>query len=184
MSEFTRRFVALCLPPLVAWGVDCGLTLSGQSEAYWARVGPKPTDGISSLHSYTAAVNEVAPTARHLLALHPAAYIAGTVLEMAALCALILLLPSNLAFVTCLAATLGHTWGATTWLSRFPHGYQLGNAFFLFVAVLIVAGVQWWYAEGRPERLFAPRMPRSIRAVSVGLAAAVFVYMYLWPHSN
>jgi hypothetical protein len=181
MSPLTRRLLALCLPPLLAWSVDCILTLRGQSEAYWAGRVAQDTDGVTSLHSYPASVNEVNPTSRYLLASHPLAYIAGTVLEMLILCSLILLLPPSLAVMTCLAATLGHTWGATTWLSRFQYGFQIGNGFFLFVAVILTAGMQVWYARGQLEPLLVQRMPLILRWLLIGVLSVIFVYLGLWP---
>src|SRR5262249_48473896 len=105
MSPFSRRLLGLCLAPVLVWSVDCTLTLCGQSEAYWAGIGTRHIDGINALHNYGSSVNEVSPTSRMLL-----------------LCSLIMLLPGTLALVTCVAATLGHTWGATTWLSRLHYG--------------------------------------------------------------
>ncbi len=181
MSHFTRKMLGLCLPAILVWSVDCTLTLCGQSEAYWAGSGARHTDGITSLHQYPASVNEVAPTSRYLLTLHPLAYVAGTVLAILVLCTLIMLLPPTLALMTCLAATIGHTWGATTWLSRFQYGYQIDNGFFLLVAVILAAGMQTWYAEARPESLVAPRMPIYLRWLLIGLLAVVLIYLYLWP---
>jgi hypothetical protein len=181
MSEVSRRLVALCLPPILVWSVDCGLTLHGQSETYWTRGAARDTDGITSLHSYPATVNEVNPTSRSLLAWHPLAYIAGTVVEMVLLCSLILLLPAPLALVTCLGAALGHTWGATTWISRLPYGFQIGNGFFVIVAVILAAGVQTWYARGQPEWLLGSRMPLALRWSLIGILSAAFIYLSLWP---
>jgi hypothetical protein len=73
MSLFTRRLIGLCLPAVLVWSVDCTLTLCGQSEAYWADSRTRHTDGITSLHHYSASVNEVGPTSHYLLALHPLA---------------------------------------------------------------------------------------------------------------
>ncbi len=181
MSPFSRRLVGLCLAPILVWSVDCALTLSGQSEAYWAGSGTRYSDGITSLHSYGSSVNEVSPTSRYLLTLHPSAYVAGTVLAMLVLCALIMLLPGTLALVTCLAATLGHTWGATTWVSRFQYRYQIGNGLFLIVAVLLAAGIQTWYAERQPQSLLFPRMRLMVRWLLSGLFLVVFSYLHLWP---
>jgi hypothetical protein len=181
MSPITRRLLCLCLPPILVWSVDCTLTLCGQSAAYWAGSGTRSTDGITSLHHYPSPVNEVAPTSRHLLTLHPLAFVAGAVLEMCILCSLILLLPPSLAVMACLAATLGHTWGATTWLSRLQYGYQIGNGFFLLVAFILAAGIQAWYAQAQSKPLLAPHMPLILRWVLVGLLSAVLVYLYLWP---
>ena len=184
MSVFTRRLLGLCLPAVLVWSVDCTLTLCGQSEEYWAGRGAQHTDGITSLHRYPASVNEVAPTSRYLLTLHPLAYVAGTALAMLVLCSLIMLLPATLALTACLAATLGHTWGATTWLSRFPYGYQIGNGFFLFVAVILAAGMQTWYGAAQPNSFLAPRMPLILRWLLIGLLSVVFVYLYLWPRAR
>jgi hypothetical protein len=100
---------------------------------------------------------------------------------MLVLCSLIMLLPPTLALMTCLAATLGHTWGATTWLSRYQYGYQIGNGFFLFVAVILAVGLRTWYAEAQPNSYLAPRMPLILRWVLIGLLSVVFVYLYLCP---
>ena len=184
MSQPTRRLLALCLPPVLVWSADCTLTLCGQSAAYWAGGVAQSNDGITSLHHYPAPVNEVNPTSHHLLAWHPLAYIAGTVLQMLILCALLLLLPSSLAVVTCLAATLGHTWGAMTWISRFPHGFQIGNGFFLLVAVVLTTGMQTWYASGLPEPLLGPRMSPILRWSLIGVLSVVFIYLNLWPRAR
>jgi hypothetical protein len=181
MSHSTRRLLGLCLPPVLVWSVDCTLTLCGQSEAYWAGSGVRHTDGITSLHHYSASVNEVGPTSRYLLTVHPLAYVGGTVLAMLVLCSLIMLLPPTLALMTCLAATLGHTWGATTWLSRFQHGYQIGNGFFLVVAVILAVGLRTWHAEAQPASLLFPRMPLFARWLLIGLLSVLLVYLYLWP---
>jgi hypothetical protein len=181
MSLFTRRLIGLCLPAVLVWSVDCTLTLCGQSEVYWAERGTRHTDGITSLHHYSASVNEVGPTSRYLLTLHPLAYVGGTVLAMLVLCALIMLLPAHLALTTCLAATIGHTWGATTRLSRFQSGYQIGNGFFLLVAIILAAAMQTWHAAPEANSLLAPRMPLVLRWMLIGLLSVVFVIMYLWP---
>jgi hypothetical protein len=175
MSPFTRRLLGLCLAPVLVRSVDCTLTLCGQPEAYWWRSGAQRTDGVASLHHYPASVNEVNPTSRSLLAWHPLAYIGGTVLEMLLLCSLILLVPLRLALMTSLATTLGHTWGATTWIARFPYGFQIGNGCFLLVAILLTVGMQTWYAGGQPESLLAPRMPVILRWLLIGVLSVVFI---------
>jgi hypothetical protein len=166
---------------VLVWSVDCTLTLCGQSDAYWAGSLAQDTDGVDALHSYPARVNEVNPTSHFLLAWHPLAYIAGTVLEMLILCSLIVLLPSLLALMTCLAATLGHTWGASTWLSRFEHGFQIGNGFYLFVAVLLTAGLRTWYARGQPQSRLVPRMHPMLRWPLIAMLSVVFIYLSFWP---
>jgi hypothetical protein len=169
------------MPPVLVWSVDCTLTLCGQPDAYWAGSLAQNTDGVNSLHSYPARVHEVNPTSHHLLAWHPLAYIAGTILEMLILCSLILLLPSALALMTCLAATLGHAWGASTWISRFEHGFQIGNGFFLVVAVLLTAGLRTWYARGQPESLLVPRIRPVLRWALIGVLSVVLSYLSFWP---
>src|SRR5262249_59314617 len=67
MSPFSRRLVGLCLAPILVWSVDCTLSLCGQSEAYWAGIGTRHTNGITSLHSYGSSVNEISPTSTYLL---------------------------------------------------------------------------------------------------------------------
>lgn len=173
--------LALCLPPVLVWSFDCALTLSGQSEADWVGSRAPDIEGTAPLHSYPARVNEVNPASRSLLTWHPLAYIAETVLLMLMLCSLILFFPSSLALRTCLAATIGHTWGATTWITRFQYGFQIGNGFVLFVAVLLALGPQTWYARGQPEPLLVPRMSPTLRWVLIGVFSVAFVYLGVWP---
>jgi hypothetical protein len=47
MSHFTRKLLALCLPPVLVWSADCTLALCGQPEAYWAGSVAQRTDGIT-----------------------------------------------------------------------------------------------------------------------------------------
>ena len=77
MSQLSRRFLGLCLPPAVVWSIDCILTLCSQSNAYWEGIGTRLSDPTSGLHYY-APVNEVSPTSHFLLVWHPTAYVAGT----------------------------------------------------------------------------------------------------------
>ena len=100
---------------------------------------------------------------------------------MVFLCLLILLLPSAPALVTCLGATLGHTWGATTWIARFAYGFQIGNGFFMIVAVILTAGMQTWYAKGKPKSLLGSRMPLTLRWSLIGVLSVALVYLSLWP---
>lgn len=81
MSQFNRRLLALCLPAVLVWSVDCTLTLCGQSEECRTKGATRRTDEITSLHNYTASVNEVASTSSFMLTWHPLAYIGGTILE-------------------------------------------------------------------------------------------------------
>jgi hypothetical protein len=67
-------------------------------------------------------------------------------------------------------------------LERIPYGFQIGNGFFLFVAVVLTAGMQTWYAGGQPESLLAPRMPLILRWLLIGVLSIVFIYLCLWPH--
>jgi hypothetical protein len=63
MNGVWRRFIGLCLPPVALCLLDATLTLTGQTEFYWAG-------------DYSQ-VNEGSPTFHQLLSIHPLAFVAG-----------------------------------------------------------------------------------------------------------
>jgi hypothetical protein len=131
-SPAVRRFLGLCVPFLLVMAVDGCVTLAGQPAEYWA--------------GDYGRVNEGSVTFRDLLLAHPAAFVAGLAANGAIVSLLILLLPRLLALMTALTATIGHTWGATTWLAfRFQFSYAQCQLFFCCVAlVLSICLTQAW----------------------------------------
>jgi hypothetical protein len=163
-----RRLLGLCLPPLLFCALDCSLTLAGQSEEYWAG-------------NYQR-VNEMSPTFKHLLEVHPVAFALGNSAWAASFVGVILLLPDVLALIASIAVTLGHTVGAATWiLWRFHYGYQAGNLLFACAAVALGLGIYygWRAAPSDSYRLFGLSM--ALRWVIALVLVGVAVYLFLWP---
>jgi hypothetical protein len=170
MTSVGRRFLGLCLSPLVFYALDNGLTLFGQSAEYWAG-------------NYRCA-NEASPTFNHLLQIHPAAFLAGTLLWAAMFVAVILLLPAFLALITSIVVTFGHTLGAATWLMyRFHFGYQMCLGLLLVSSIVLASGIYWgWQAQPAqkdPLSNWPPVLRWSLIVSLVGIA----VYLFLWPRT-
>jgi hypothetical protein len=105
-----RERLWLCVPPLVMYNLDVGLTLAGQNEAYWAGDYSSP--------------DELNLFAHLLLSTHPLLFAAVALLWEIVFCGLILWLPPRLAAPVALVLAVGHTYGACTWIAYWG---QLGN---------------------------------------------------------
>jgi hypothetical protein len=169
MGQFRRRLFGLCLPPAATASLDAALTLRGQSAEYWA--------------GNYARVNELSPTFHHLLAYHPVAFVAGFLGWVFIFATMILLLPRTLALAMSLAVTIGHTWGATTWLlHRFQFGYQTCEALFVLTALVLALGIERiWGAEDKAAELVGSRLRPPLRWGLVALLAGIAGYLFLWP---
>lgn len=168
MASVKRRFLGLCLPPLAFAALDGTLTLTGQSAEYWSG-------------AYSR-VNEASPTFHELLAIHPLAFVAGLIGFSAVFVSIILLLPDTLALIMSIAATLGHTIGAATWiLWRYEFGYQACNALFLLSAILVGLGIRWGWQAGPPDEYRLPASLAKWRWVLSGILFAIGLYIALWP---
>jgi len=130
-----KKRLWLCVPPLLLCMLDQLLTLWGQSERYW--------DG-----SYEFAL-EVSPPFNWLLQQHPLAFEAGIIVWILLFCLVIVTLPLRLAMTTSIAIMIGHTWGASSWLTMLvTHGYWMAIA--LFVATAFTITVCWEQFSRRP----------------------------------
>ncbi|MGD9723446.1 MAG: hypothetical protein AB7O59_18705 [Pirellulales bacterium] len=159
-----RRFVSFCVPFLLVMVVDGGLTLAGQSAEYWSG-------------SYDR-VREWSLTFNDLLRFHPAALVGGLLVEGALLSTLILLLPRPLAMFTGLTVTLGHTWGAMTWLMySFRSNYAQCQLFICGVALVLTVCLSKGWSPGADRQLLADR-PVS-RWVLIVVLAAIPTYLFL-----
>ena len=118
ISKRTR----MCAGPVVMVVVDATLTLWGQAPEYW-------TDGY-------AFVRENNPIACRLLELHPVAFVLGVVLWTALFTAAIHRLPIEWARVVAFVVMFGHTFGAATWLLRWPFGLVAVLGIFLLARAL------------------------------------------------
>ena len=106
--------------------VDLTLTLFGQPSAYWA--------------GDCGAVLESNPVARVLLTVHPAVMVAAFVPYLAAITFFILRSRTDRSRSLSLVFTLGHTFGASTWLLRLPGGVAYCIAIWLIARVLFASG--------------------------------------------
>jgi len=109
----------LLVPPLVLAGTDIVITLLGQRDIYW--------QGAFSLG------DEASPPFAWLIQQHPIWFIAGTHACLAVFCAIILLLPRRGAMLASAAVTLGHAWGASTWLA-----WHIGPAYSYWTSLAII----------------------------------------------
>ena len=167
-----QRFLGLCVPPLLFCALDATFTLVGQSSDYW------------HWRSVGGNVNEASPTFNQLLAVHPLAFVGGIAVWAAIFVAIILLLPDTLALMVCLTVTLGHTFGACTWLYFcFKFGYQLCTGMFLLAALTLAVGIRWGWQAGPKESLQFNRLPQAWRWGLIAVLAAISVYVFLWPRS-
>src|SRR5262245_1814193 len=171
MPQLRHRLFGLCLLPTLLACLDFGLTLGGQPAEYW-------------VGNYSR-VNELSPTFHQLLAWHPLALVAGTVLWILIFVSLILLLPQTLALTLSIAVVLGHTLGATSWLIyRIHYGYQAVCGLFLLAAIGLAVGILWgWQAEPRSDARLGASLPVGLRWLVIALLLGVAVYLFLWPRN-
>lgn len=123
-SWLPRNTLWLLLSPIVLCLLDIGLTLYGQSDAYWDR--------------NFRSVNEMSPSFAGFLAIHPLVFVAAVILWIAIFSALILVLPEKLALTLVVAIVIGHMAGAATWLAYRFNSYQSCNVLFLATSSVIV----------------------------------------------
>jgi hypothetical protein len=146
-----RQRLWLCLPALLMYNLDVGLTLAGQDEVYWGGDYSSP--------------DELNPPAHLLLSIHPLLFVAAAVLWEIVFCGLILWLPPRLAAPVALLIAIGHTYGACTWIAYWGElGYVLVVLHPLMAGWLIAF---CWVRAGRlPLRTTASaiRRPAAIRS--------------------
>jgi len=165
-----RNTFWLLLPPIAMCLLDNGITLYGQSNAYW--------------NGNYADVNELSPSFAHFLSIHPLAFLGAVLLWIVIFSTLILLLPEKLALMLMVAIVIAHMAGAASWLVYRFHSYQSGNLLVLVTSVLIVfAFKRGQNTDGLSafnwERTGFPSWVRWL--VILGLAA-IPVWWYIVPH--
>ncbi len=132
MKHLRRRFLGLCLLPILLTCLDCVLTLAGQSKEYWSGDFTRVNEGSSYCHK--------------LLAHHPLAFVAGEAALLFVYIGLILLTPQPVAMITSISMSLGHWAGASSWF-LLSGKYRLGREISWGLALLTVAGMVvgcWW----------------------------------------
>src|SRR5262245_6930149 len=120
----SRNALWLLLPPIALCALDMGLTLYGQSNAYWAGNYADVNEGSASFAKY--------------LSIHPLVFAGASAIWILTFAAVILLLPEKLALTVVVAIVIGHMAGAATWLMYRFHLYQWCNALVLVTSALIV----------------------------------------------
>lgn len=169
MTSVHRRLIGLCLPPLLLGALDCGLTLRGQSAAYWQG-------------NYND-VNEASPFLNRLLHVHPRAFVAGMAALATIFVAMILLLSDVLALMTSIAVTMGHMMGSISWLLRFGFSYQACNNLCAVCAILLGLGIYYGW-RSRPEEPYRIGLPLAVRWLIAGILIAIAIYLFLWPRES
>jgi hypothetical protein len=126
-----KKKLWLCLPFAALAIIDFGLTLNGQSPAYWR-----------GDHS---AVNEIFPLFAWSLRHGPALFLLVCLLWIFIFSALIVVLPDIISQILSLALVIGHTWGAMTWMAyRLVVEYHLCLLLFVLSATFFtVAQTRW-----------------------------------------
>lgn len=150
--------------------LDGAVTLVGQSDSYW--------EGCYS------DVAESCPTLNRLLATHPAAFVGGLLIWIAAFVIFILLVPDILALIASLGITMAHAAGAATWfLWHFRNGYQKCNGLFFVAAIVLGIGIRYSWGAG-PQRSPEPRiLSPKIRTVMAMLLFAATALLFFWPRN-
>jgi hypothetical protein len=165
-----RNTLWLLLPPIALCVLDFGLTLYGQSDAYWA--------GDYSV------VNEMSPSFGHFLSLHPMFFLAAAGLWIAIFSAIILLLPEAFALTVLVAIVIGHMAGAATWLAYRFHSYQSCNVLFFVTSGLIVVAFKCGQnADGRSAVNWERTgLPGWARWLVIAALATLPTWWFLIPH--
>jgi hypothetical protein len=168
MTGVGRRLLGLCLPALVFCALDAGLTLFGQSAAYWA--------------GEYRCVSEGSPIPNHFLQFHPIAFAIGILLWAMLFVIIILLMPDVLALIVSIVVTFGHVWGASTWLFfRFQYGYQWCMGLFLASSIILGSGIYWGWQAQPIQKHPLSSWPPVLRWTLIALAVGIAGYLFLWP---
>jgi hypothetical protein len=169
MRTFRRRFLGLCLLPVLMTCLDDGLTLLQQPAAYWAG-------------DYSKA-SEANPWFHHLMAYHPAAFISWEAASVLIFVGMILLMPQTLALTISIAYTLGYLVGASTWLlygGYFRYGHKMFSGLCLLTAVFMAVGIRWgWRAEPESDSPVGVRLHIGLRWALILVLAGIAVWMKL-----
>ena len=169
MSGVKRRFLGLCLPPILLGSLDATLTLCGQSSVYWA-----------GNYQY---VNEMGGFLNQLLRIHPMVFIAFICIEFALLSSFILLVTDSIALWISIASTFSSSVGACSWiLYRFSYGYAICHLVFLSAAILLTLGIRYGWQARPAEKYELKRLSPLWRGILATAIFALAVYLILWPH--
>ena len=122
----------LCVGPVFFCLLDGGLTLQGQSDAYWA--------------GHYEQANEANPLGLWPLQGHPLLFVAVLLCWVLVFCTAIFRLPANLALPLSFAVQFGHTIGVATWLVRLGAFGWLAGILLLLASRLVL---DWAWQSSR-----------------------------------
>jgi hypothetical protein len=123
--SITRDKLWLCLPIIVAELLDSSVTMLGQPAEYWKG-------------SYQL-VNEFNPFARWFMVIHPLGAIFYILLDIAAICLMVFILPLTLSKVLAAFWTIGSAKAVYNWLAGpLDMGWWISNIVLLVPAILLV----------------------------------------------
>jgi hypothetical protein len=167
---FRTRSLWIVVPPILLCCLDFGLTLYGQSSAYWAG-------------DYNDA-NELSPSFRAYLTSHPLVFAAMCLVWIGIFSTLIVILPEKLGMTVSIAVVLGHMAGSTTWLAYRFNSYQACNALFLFTSIAIVASFNLGRSDTGQTMINWARLgvPLWTRLILAAILVAVPIWWFLIPH--
>jgi hypothetical protein len=170
MRTFQRRFLGLCLLPILMMCLDDGFTLLQQPAAYWSGDYSKAQEGDAWFY--------------HLMAIHPAAFISWRAATALVTVGMILFMPQTLALIISFAYTLGHFVGASTWLlygGYFRYGHKMFAGLCLLTAVFMAVAIRWgWRAEPQSDSPVGVRWHIGLRWALILLLAGIAAWMNLW----
>ncbi len=167
--DFRRKFLGLCVPPIILALADGTLTVLGQSEIYWSNF---------------LAVNEASPGFGALLKMDPWLLAVGAGVWLVSFSMMIIAAPPTAALILSIAITLGHTVGSGSWLFehfKFGSGYQIANAYYLLSACIIGFGVRYAFPSGVMKSDNALNFPDKTRFLVAGGILLAASAMFLMP---
>jgi hypothetical protein len=149
--------------------LDNGLTLFWQPPAYWSG-------------DYNAA-NEISPSFREFLTIHPLMFVAMTLVWMGVFSTLIALLPQQGAKTVAVTVVMGHMIGAGSW-PPFRGSYQFGCALILLTSIVIVQCTDMGHSiDGKPSINWQRTgLPFWTKWILVLFLFAMPVWWFLIPH--
>lgn len=169
-SLFRPRSLWLVVPPILLCCLDFGLTLYGQSDAYWAG-------------NYSD-VNEISPSFGKYLSTHPLAFVFAGLVWISIFSSLIAILPETIGMTISICVVIGHMTGAASWLAYRFGSYQSCNSLFLLTSIVIVVSFNRGRSDTGQTLIDWPRtrVPTWTRWVLAALLVVLPIWWFLIPH--
>lgn len=167
---FRPQSLWIVVPPILLCCLDFGLTLYGQSPAYWAG-------------NYQD-VNEISPSFRAYLTTHPIVFAGVGVAWIGIFTGLIAILPEKIGMTISIAVVIGHMAGSATWLAYRFNSYQACNALFLFTSIAIVTSFSMGRSDTEQTLVNWSRLgvPLWTRLLLAAIIVTIPIWWFLVPH--